>query len=149
MIDGEELNSLNLATDNDKFFWFDRLTFTYQTEYEITYMVDECKSDSYDNGRVLGPVECPWAVLPYGYKIDADSDEFLAVAYRPTNGLPNSINTGFYNVYASWAIKDRVTKEVLRSGGPEVKEINLGFEDTFASAGLATASALFLAFFAF
>ena len=68
-IDDAELATIDLNTDDDKFFWFDRLKFTYQTEFNITYLVDECKSDSYMDGQVFSAVDCPWEVLPYGHRI--------------------------------------------------------------------------------
>ena len=68
-IPDEELATIDLKTADDKFFWFDRLTFTYQTEYQITYMVDECKSDTHMDGKVFSAVDCPWEVLPYGHRI--------------------------------------------------------------------------------
>ena len=114
MIPEEELANLDLQTDNEKFFWFDRLTFTYQTEYEINYLVDECKSDSYQNGEVLSAAECPWEVMPYGHLVVTRANEWKAIAHRPTTGLPNSINAGSYNAYATLTIRDKVTKEVLQ-----------------------------------
>ena len=82
--------------------------------------------------------------MPYGHKVVTQAYEWKAVAHRPTTGLPNSINTGAYNAYATFTIKDRVTKEVLWQGGPAWKGITLQISDSFASAGIAAASALLL-----
>ena len=108
-------------------------------------MVDECKSDTHMDGKVFSAVDCPWEVLPYGHRIQISDYEWKAVAYRPTTGLPNSIYANTYTAYAQFKILDKNTKEVLLSAGPQWNELNLVFEDASAVAGLATASALFLA----
>ena len=64
-------------------------------------MVDECKNSAFVNGAIMDTADCPWEVVPLGYRIEAGAFHYKAVAYRPTTGTPNSLNPNVsYNVYA-------------------------------------------------
>ena len=88
-----ELATLDLMNDIDKFTMFDRIKWTYETQFGITYMVDECKNFGFENGELQSGADCPWQVIPYGHRILAGAFDYKAVAHRPSNGTPNTLLT--------------------------------------------------------
>ena len=48
--------------------WFDRVHWTYDTKWNIVYMLDQCRAMG-DTAQLIDTNECPWEVLPFGHRI--------------------------------------------------------------------------------
>ena len=145
----EELATLNIETDDDKFTWFERVQFTYMTELGIWMVLASCKNDDFEEGEVFIGADCGWNYFGDFERWQTTAYDFRGSAKRPLSG--NEVinvfgdQTTVYKVYASYALKDKETDAVVVSGGPSVTEFIFALQYGLASSGLAVASATLLA----